>query len=169
MLALQAKIAELTRHAERLEDRLVFESDKNKDFENILSKAKIVDFSAYDLASDAHWKLLFDYNYFHAVTRAVAGSVESPVELRQLFELAEAHALTADIAWHSTGDPDREQLDRNPSRSLPLTRKMLRRFRNSTASFYLRFVQDVPKEVQRAINEAGRDAVARIGNKVFGD
>jgi hypothetical protein len=86
LLHLQARVAELEREREQLTDKLSFESDKARELGQILTDKDIIDFTSYDLITDGHWKLLFEYRYFNRVAEHISRSVKSPNELKHLLE-----------------------------------------------------------------------------------
>jgi hypothetical protein len=164
LLRLQAQVAVLADEKEQLARRLDFEADKSRDLSELLGQAKIADFSRYDLGTDGHWKLLFDYTYFYDVAREIADAAEDPVRLRLLLDHAGAGELTELVAWHSPTDPTHATPERNPYRNELLTRKVLRLFRRSArqADAYADFILNLPPALRAAIDSAGRKVAGQL-------
>ncbi|HEV8556619.1 MAG TPA: TIR domain-containing protein [Actinophytocola sp.] len=164
LLRLQARVATLKEENEQLNERLKFEAVKSQDLSDLLSEANVADFSRYDLEQDGHWKLLFDYTYFHEVAATVASYAHYPIDLHQLFNNAGARDLADQVAWHNPGDPRHSTPDEGATRTEFLARKVLRLFRRNAreAESYQEFITEVPPELHEAINEVGRKAVERL-------
>ncbi|MGH3722161.1 MAG: nucleotide-binding protein [Pseudonocardiaceae bacterium] len=165
VLRLKTQVAELEVDKDRLTQILGFETDKIQDLAEILRNAKVADFLSYNLDTDGHWKLLFDYIYFQFVAVQIAKAAMSPVELQQLFVDAGAEAHSTKVAWHNPGDPERMDPDRNSHRNEFLSRKVLRLLRrdSSGARTYLSFVRNLPLDLSERIDTAARDAIVRLG------
>jgi len=163
MLRLQVKIAELERDRENLSEKLSFESDKSKELGQLLTDQNIVDFANYDLSTDGHWKLLFEFSYFNSVTSYLAKSVTSPAELRRLLESAQSGEVAKQIAWHNPGDLTKKIEDLNPQRNIAVTRKAMRIFRYyAERQEYRHFLDNAPRPIQVAIEEIGESIVAEL-------
>ncbi len=168
VIRLHAKVAALELERESLRERLTFESEKSRDLEGLLGRSQFLDFSTYDLTSDGHWKLLFDFEYFHAVAAALAKSVENPMELRGLLFRCGAGPLAIQLAWHSPGTSEYPIPDRGETRTIFLSRKMLRRFRDTPSNdLYRDFLIALPQDLRHAIDDEGRRAIERRTRGTF--
>ncbi len=163
VLQLQGQISALEREKESLETRIAFEREKAKDLEKILQDRDIVDFSAIDLKSDGHWKLLYEFRYFEAVANLLASSADTPAALRTLFEQAGAGMVVDQIAWHAVGDPNKKAEDMNPQRNPFLARKALRVFRwYIDSSEFPTFVRQLPDPIQSQIDDLGKSVIRQM-------
>jgi hypothetical protein len=163
MLKLRAKIFELEREKERLVERLSFETDKAQGLKAMLKRENVVDLSDYDLAIDGHWKLLFEYDYFHEVSAQIARVAESPVELERLFRNAGAGHASGQLAWTSPGDPSHKVPERNPQRNVILARKVLRLLRDgANRETYSEFIRRAPTYLRESIDDAASVALSRL-------
>ena len=67
---------ELKKELDVVKDQLNFEQQKSKDLQNLVTRQGLMDFS--DFSSNAHWKLLFDYDYFKEVTSLLVKTFQAP-------------------------------------------------------------------------------------------
>jgi hypothetical protein len=93
----------------------------------------------------------------------IARAAESPAELKRLFRDAGAGHASDQLAWTSPGDPSHMVPERNAQRNVLLTRKVLRRLRDSADSeVYSKFTRRAPTHLRASIDDAATAALARL-------
>lgn len=162
VLQLQAKVVELEQRLSTTRERLEFETDKSKQLQDQLSSSKVIDFSAYDLTTTGHWKLLFEFAYFHESALLIARTIRRPATLKALFESAGATSVSTRISWSNPGS--RQSVpDSNPDRVVFLARKALRLFRElPDHEIYRRFLDLAPEDVRRDASELAQRCLAKM-------
>lgn len=158
-LQLKAKLVEQERKVEVLEQQLAFEADKGSELEVLLSERGILDFQGYDLSSDGHWKLLFDFDYFWAASQEIAKYCATPGVLRHELNAKGAEAITRIISW--TGS------ESDTTRTAFFTRKALRLMRRHfKAEAYRELVTSTDPSLRQTLERIAQDVIVR---KVISD
>jgi hypothetical protein len=138
------------RQRDEANDRLQFEVQKAKDLQQLLDVAGGARIA--DLSKDAHWKLLFDYDYFWRVAEALAGYFDNPA---QWFIHLQGSGLDA------IANQIHQEHMKSGNRTGFYIRKTLRVFRRFHGSDeYTQFVKSLPEPTLKNLEKIARERVA---------
>jgi hypothetical protein len=144
----------LKRELEDATERYMFEQQTRKDLQNILTKHGLIDFSKYDFTADAHWKLLFDYDYFWEVASLFVKTFHRPTVWHNELERCGMSNVIERISWDHMKDADRTRF---------YVAKALRVFRNSgDQDSYTKFINQTAKSIRLKIDDIGRSRVPSV-------
>jgi predicted nucleotide-binding protein len=89
----------LRREIDNIKTQLAFEQQKTRDLQSILAEKGVIDFRSYDFSTDAHWKLLFDYEYFWDTVLLITRHFRTPRAWRLELEGCGLSYLVGRIDW----------------------------------------------------------------------
>jgi len=85
-------------------DRLIFEEQKARDLQRLVTQAGLVDFENYSGAT-GEWKLLYDYDYFWALTRSMESVFVTPSGLKDYLAVAGLESIQSQVSWDQEANP----------------------------------------------------------------
>jgi Predicted nucleotide-binding protein containing TIR-like domain len=136
----------LKRELAQTREQLQFEQQKANDLQDLVRREGLMDFRLYDFAKDAHWKLLFDYEYFWKVVELLQGFFRNPTALYAGLHDSEVERVAARIQW-----------DLNDTLRLHFyVAKVLRVFRQYDDTSYLVFLRNTSELLRADIESVGR-------------
>lgn len=141
-------ISVMKRDLEDTKLQLEFERQKAKELQDLLTDKGVVNFGSYDFTSDAHWKLLFDYDYFWSVVSLIKGGFRTPRMWHDELKRCGLSSVTNRISW--------EQMEEE-SRTRPIIAKCLRVVRRFEKwQSFSQFLNTTNKSLQESIESVGR-------------
>lgn len=142
----------LKKELEGVKDQLTFELQKSKDLQALVTKHGLTDFSRYD--TDAHWKLLFDYNYFMEVTSFLVKTFHVPSAWHTELVRCQMSNVVKQINWDHMKDHDRTRF---------YVAKALRVFRSfEEPKSYTNYLNQTSKSIRSKINAIGESRIQSI-------
>ncbi len=150
---LKTQQALLREELNEIKRRLDFEQQKSKDLQILITKGEAVNFNKYDFSTDAHWKLLFDYEYIHSVVDLFSSHFNSPRTWQNELKSCEAFYVIQMIQWKFAKNLDRTRL---------YIGKSLRVFRQIRSSHYLSFLKRIDESLLKQIDAIGKQRVSQL-------
>jgi hypothetical protein len=146
--------ARLRKELEETKDQLSFEQHKARDLQDFAAKEGLIDFN--DFSTDAHWKLLYDYEYFWKVVSLFANQFSSPLFWRaELIRTGNA-SVESYISWEHVKDLDKTRL---------YIAKTMRLFRNSKKLRYTEFLSNTEESLQQAVESIRSQRASALQRK----
>jgi hypothetical protein len=147
----------LRKELEETNERYIFEQQTRKDLQNLLTKHGLIDFSKYDFsadAADAHWKLLFNYDYFWDVASLCVKTFHTPTAWQSELKRCNMSNIIERISWDHMKDADRTRF---------YVAKALRIFRHpGDQDSYKNFLNHTAKPIRLRIDDIGRSRAASV-------
>ena len=142
-------VALLRKQLGSLKEQLEFERQKSEEYERLLTEKGIIDFKSYDFDTDAHWKLLYDFDYFWSVVALIKGKFSTPKMWHDELKRCGLTSVTDRISW--------ELQFHDPDRTTFMIAKTLRVFRMFEPwQSFVRFLNNTDPSLKEAIDSVGR-------------
>lgn len=153
VLRLLAAVKERETELEETRGRLAFETEKAKEFQQMLAANKLLDLTDFDLSNDGYWKLLFDYRFFWDLSTELSRICDRPSQWRSILEEHGASSVADRLSW---------SMD-EPTRLGVVVRKCLRIFRmDHKAEVFREFVESLKESRSLRIDALAADSISRI-------
>lgn len=146
--------ARLRKELEETKDQLTFEQQKARDLQDFAAKEGLLDFN--DFSTDAHWKLLYDYEYFWKVVSLIASEFSSPQAWRDELIRTGNQEIETNIGWEQP---------KNIGRTRLYVAKALRLFRNSKRPGFAKFLGNISEPIQLNVESIAAQRASALQRK----